>query len=85
MRLHLEKKADYHCNNLFTADEVAIIILDKYNRANFCNIILAYQHLENNIPKFQNISSIIVAYIPLHYVLFFSIWKSWMTLDIIII
>lgn len=42
MHLLLEKRADCHSNNLLTINEVAIIILDEYNRVSFYNIVLAY-------------------------------------------
>lgn len=42
MRFFLEKNADYYGNNLFIIDKIAIIFLDKYNRASFCDIVFAY-------------------------------------------
>lgn len=80
MCLFLEEEADHYCNNLLTADEAAIIILDEYDRASFCDIVLACQRSENNAPIFQNISSTTVVYMPLHYVLFFLCRDFWMAL-----
>lgn len=71
IHLLLEEGADCHYNNLSTADEVAIIIPDEYDRASFCDIVLACRRSKNNALIFQNISSTTVAYMPLHYVLFF--------------
>lgn len=71
MRLLLEKGADCRRNNLPTADEIAIIIPDEYDRASFRDIVLACRQSENDAPIFQNISSTTAAYMPLHYVLLF--------------
>lgn len=71
MRLLLEEGADRRRNNLPTADEVAIIISDEYDRASFRDIVLACRQSENDAPIFQNISSTTAAYMPLHYVLLF--------------
>lgn len=60
MNLLLKKRADCCCNNLFIIDEIAIMILDKYDRPNFCDIIFVYQYFENHALIFQNTSSITV-------------------------
>lgn len=54
------------------ANEMAIIILDKYNKKRFCDIILACQNLENNGNLYYIIIFNLVVYIPLYYILFFS-------------
>lgn len=71
MKLLLGLKADWRQNNLYTIEEVVIIILDKYNQDGFRNIILAYCHPENNNNQYYTISSNLSAYMPLHYILIF--------------
>lgn len=66
------KRGNNHCHHyLPIANEIIIIILNKYNRASFWDIIFAYQCPENNAPIFQNISSNIAAYMLIYYVSFF--------------
>lgn len=72
MKLLLKLRTDERQNNLSIANEVAIIISDEYNQSGFRNIVLAYQHSEHNISQFYTINSNLAAYIPFHYVLFFS-------------
>lgn len=53
------------------ANEIAIIIFDKYIKVGFQNIIFACQYIKNKILIFQNISSNIIVYILLYNILFF--------------
>lgn len=71
IRLFLEEGADCRRNNLLIVDKAAIIILDKYDRASFRDIVFVFQRSENNTSIFQNINSIIAVYMSLYYVLFF--------------
>ena len=71
MKLLLELGPDCRQSNLPTIEEVAIIIPDKYNQAGFCDIVLAYWHLENNNTQYHTVNSNSAAYMSLHYVLFF--------------
>lgn len=72
MRLLLEIGADKRQSNLPTANEVAIIIPNKYSQKKFCNIVLACQNPENNGNPYYIISFNLATYIPLYYILFFS-------------
>jgi len=47
MRLILEANTNRRYKNLPTSNNVAIIILDKYSNASFCDIVL----MERNIPN----------------------------------
>lgn len=71
MRLLLKIGVDKQRSNLPTADEVAIIILDKYSQKRFCDIVLACQNLENNKNLYHIISSNSAAYMLLHYIFLF--------------
>lgn len=48
MKLLLELKADCCCNNLYTTDEVTIIISDKYPQYRFGDIVSTYRNPQNN-------------------------------------
>lgn len=71
IHLFLKKRADFHCNNLPNANEVLIMIPDEYKKANFKNFVLSFQRFANDVSILQNISSIIVVYTSLHYLLLF--------------
>ena len=71
IKLLLEMEADRRRNNLPTVDEVAIIIPDKYNQGGFRDIVLTYRNPEIDTNQYHTISFNSVAYMPLHYVLFF--------------
>ena len=71
MKLLLELGADRRRSNLPTTDEVAMIFPDEYQQGGFRDIVLAYRSSENNDNQYHTISSNLVAYMPLHYVLFF--------------
>ena len=47
MQLILEASANYCCKNLLISNKVAIIILDKYSSASFCNIMLIERSMPN--------------------------------------
>jgi hypothetical protein len=47
MWLILKASTNQRHKNLPTSNKVAVIILDKYSNANFCDIILTEHHVPN--------------------------------------
>jgi len=71
--LIVETGADMRCENLPTADEVAMILAEEYGRGGFRDIVLG-ERVNGEIPNngFSIINSNHASYLPLHYVLLFS-------------
>jgi len=47
MRLILKANTNYRYKNLLISNKVAVIILDEYSNASFCNIILIKRYTPN--------------------------------------
>jgi hypothetical protein len=71
MRLILEASADWRYKNLLISDKVAIIILDEYGDASFCNIVLVERCMPNKPLRYCRISLAHAVYMPLYYILLF--------------
>ena len=71
MRLILEVNTNCRCKNLLINNKVAVIILDKYIDASFCDIILAERCAPNKQLQYYYINLIYTAYMPLYYILLF--------------
>ena len=71
MRLILEAGANWRYKNLLISNKVAIIILDKYSNASFCDIILIEYYTPNKQPRYCCINLTYTVYIPLYYTLLF--------------
>ena len=71
MWLILEAGINWRYKNLPISNEVAIIILNKYNNASFRNIMLTERCVPNKQPYYCCINLIHAVYMPLHYVLLF--------------
>ena len=70
MALVEESGADHRCENLPTANEVLVLILDEYLDLSFQDIVLAvHDPVENKRLRIVPISHL--GYIPFHYVLLF--------------
>lgn len=70
LRLIIETGADRRRENLPTSDEIAIIIPDEYEEADFRDIVLAKRTGINN-NNFSIINPNHASYMALHYVLLF--------------
>ena len=71
MRLILEASANYYHKNLLISNKVAVIILDEYSNASFCDIILAEYYTPNKRPQYYRINLTHAIYMPLYYILLF--------------
>jgi hypothetical protein len=71
MRLVMESGADRRRENLPTANEVAVVLLDEFTDGSRRDILLAVRHPARNRPALSQISVTHAAYMPLHYVLLF--------------
>jgi len=71
MRLILEAGANCRYKNPLISNKVAVIILDKYSNASFCDIILAERYTPNKRPRYCRINLTYAVYMPLYYVLLF--------------
>ena len=71
MKLVMETGANWRRENLLISNEVALIVLNKYEGACFRDILLTERNGNGQIPTYQHISATHAAYMPLHYVLLF--------------
>jgi hypothetical protein len=71
MRLTIESGADCRQKNLLTSNEVAAILINKFNKASCYDIVLAVRNPQGRQPALARINLTHAAYIPLHYVLLF--------------
>ena len=67
----LKTSTNYHRENPPISNKVAIIILNKYSNASFCDIVLAEHYMPNKPLQYCRISSAHAVYILLYYVLLF--------------
>jgi hypothetical protein len=71
IKLIFKVGADWHCKNLPTANEVAVIIPNEYENSSCRNIVLANCRPPSKPPRYHCISLTYAAYMPLHYILLF--------------
>jgi len=71
MKLIFEVGANWCCENLPTANKVAVIIPDEYENSSCCNIILADHRPPSKPLCYYCISPTYATYMLLHYVLLF--------------
>ena len=71
MRLILEASINCRRKNLLISNKVAVIILNKYSDAGFCNIVFIEYYMPNKPPQYCCINLVYAAYMPLYYILLF--------------
>ena len=81
MRLIMEAGADRRRSNLPTSDEIAGIIPDEYGEPCKRDIVLTERVAGVTGTSLKRIDQNHAAYMPLHYVLFFSAWRTWLGLE----